>query len=328
MKQNWKNKLLTILSLVLCASTVTACSSVDQTVVFTPYWNANINAAETELSQVFEYKVTLEKSSDSENKYLLDYSNGKYVTKIETEKQKDGSYLYKYSTNFTVDVTYTLNSGELTSYTSTDTVETTATFQLAQNRLRPHYSYKKIVGTTPLYDTKYEKIEDCYAKIDSTAETTYAEDGKSGETKTRNLLTNGTYKDATKKFSIKSKYTYLDNEQWLFAIRGINPQENATAKVNAFAPFSNAMQSVSISFSAAKGEDFTFTKNGESVKSTIQYYPVTVGLNMGTNSGNKQTIWLASYKDNPAYRNMMLRMEVPLHYSLGTIVYALESATF
>lgn len=323
-----KKKFYSIVALALCGSILTACGNTDNTVVFTPYWNSNINAPETDAHQTFEYKVEFKKGVGAEGDYLLDYTNGKYKTELSMEKLENGTYVYSFATTFSVDATYTFNNGsELQTFTANDTTETLVKFHLTkQYRLRPISSYKKITGTTPLYNIDYEKLEDCYSKLDYTIQTSYAEDGKSGLSEVSHVEDGKTIEDS-KTFKIGDKYSYLDNDQLLFAIRGINPQEKSAAKFYVYAPFSEVVQKIKVNFFSPVGEDFTFKINGTEKKQTIHYYPVSIGID-AKNAGETQTAWYASYKDNAALRNVMLRLEIPLHYSLGSFVYTLENANF
>ena len=64
----------------------------------------------------------------------------------------------------------------------------------------------------------------------------------------------------------------------------------------------------------------------EKVKKTIDYRSVTMKLS-SSNPGATQTAYIATY-DNAemnTHRNVMLKLETPLAYNLGTLVYSLKS---
>ena len=89
---------------------------------------------------------------------------------------------------------------------------------------------------------------------------------------------------------------------------------------------------MSISFETETGAEFSFLyKNGSEEKSqhTITYRPVSIVLDE-KNPGGTQTAWIAKTNDttNNKYRNVMLRLDTPLSYSLGTLQYTLISATY
>ena len=84
-----------------------------------------------------------------------------------------------------------------------------------------------------------------------------------------------------------------------------------------------------MSFSAEKGDDFTFQQNGTETSTAIQFYPVSIALDE-KNSGQTQTAWVAKTTNpsNNRYRNVVLRLEAPLSYGMGSLIYTLKSANF
>ena len=134
----------------------------------------------------------------------------------------------------------------------------------------------------------------------------------------------------TSNFSIDTKkYTYLDNEQLLFALRGLDPSSTSAPKFLVYNAFADVVQTIKVSFSSETGEDFEIVKNGTTVKDTIPYYSADVSID-SKNPGATQTAWLAKAIDPSVntYRNVVLRLEAPLSYNLGTLVYKLKSANF
>ena len=130
-------------------------------------------------------------------------------------------------------------------------------------------------------------------------------------------------------FTVEDKYTYLDNEQLLFALRGIS-QSTATASVSVYAPFSAVVQNVSLTYSTLQKEtEFSFKKGGEEIKQVINYYPVSMKINTKL-PGATQTAWIAETTNTHSnmFRNVMLQLETPLSYNLGSLIYKLKSANF
>ena len=121
----------------------------------------------------------------------------------------------------------------------------------------------------------------------------------------------------------------MDNEQLLLALRGI-PTSTTSAKVLAYSPFTESVQRVSINFASEASENFTFTNNGTETTTAIAYRPVSIVLDE-KNPGATQTVWIA--KPTPStssnkFRNMMLYLETPLSYAMGSLQYKLISATY
>ncbi len=322
MNRNAKNKKTAILAACLLLSLSLSACNADKTVVFTPYWNSDINTPQDGIYQKLEYDVTFEKSSAIVD-YLVDYNNGKYVTELKTQSLEDGSIIYCYTTELTINATYTYK-GE--SFTSTDTNKSSVLFKLAKNGLKPISSTKMIIGSTPL-NREADNLENCYALLNYSISTTYNEDLSKGEMTLVSVNEKGEENSYSDTFAIDKKYTYLDNEQLLFAIRGVNPLENSSPSFSVYSPFVETVQTIDVKYSASKGQDFKFTLNGEEKATTVQYYPVTIAIN-AKNPGATQTAWYASYKNSPAFRNVLLHLETPISYGLGTLVYSLTNITF
>ncbi len=323
-KYTKNKKILPLLALTLSISTLTACIGGDKTVVFTPYWATDINVAEKNISQSLEYSVTFDKSSGIVD-YSVDYKNGSYKTELTTQTYGENNQLtYRYVTALQVDVEYTL--GEEV-YQSTDIVKTETIFHLTDNRLRPISSSKEIVATSPSYAVNAKDVKECYAITEYTISTLYNEGCTSGETTITTKDIEGEPFSKKEKFTIPEKYTYLDNEQLLFAISGVNPHVNSAPSFAVYSPFSKAMQTVDVKFSAVAGEDFTIDKDGESKEYTVQCFPVTIALN-AKNPGATQNALYASYKNSPEFRNVLLELKTPISFGLGTLIYTLEKANF
>ena len=100
--------------------------------------------------------------------------------------------------------------------------------------------------------------------------------------------------------------------------------------MNIYSPFVEEKQRVQITFNSDDdlGDDFLLSIYGEAKKKSIPYREVTVGLKE-TYSGESQTIWIAnpSNVSNNTYRNVILKMETPLSYNFGSLIYTLKSIT-
>jgi hypothetical protein len=125
-----------------------------------------------------------------------------------------------------------------------------------------------------------------------------------------------------------SKYSCLDNEQLPLAIRAI-PTNVSSAKVSVLNPFGKATQMVSLSFSSETSTEFTFKRGEETVTKTLTYRPASMVLNE-RNPGGTQTIWVAKAADQQKneYRNVILKMETPIYYNYGALVYTLTSVSW
>lgn len=323
-KKNSK-KYLSLAATALGVTIFGACTNVNHKVNFTAYWNEDINVVQSTINETLEYDVAFEKGSGLNDNYSVDYTNGVYVTKLTTEATENGQFHYVYETSLEIDVTYHYKGESAVLH---DSVKTLVKFDKAENFLRPISSHKELISSSPLYGSDITSLESCYRTFDYVIDTSYETD----DTKGVCVITDKTNTDGEpteNDFEINTeKYTYLDNEQLLFAVRGINPTVSASSKFSVYSPFSDSVQTVGVSFTNVQGADFELTKNGEAGKFELQYYPVSIALN-AKNSGATQTAWYAKNTGNSnPFHNVMLRLETPISYNLGKLIYTLKSATF
>ncbi len=315
-------KLAPVLSLVLCLSCLSGCTG-NQKVTFQNYWHKSPLETKEALHETLVYDVSFEEANGlSSIGYGLSYSNGKYKTELIRE-ESNGKTVYCYTTQLTITATYTL--GNETAVFE-DSVTTETRFYEALYNLQPISSHKEIVSSSPNNGGNFARLEDCYETYAYTVTTTYNENGSEGTCK----VTEKDGEPVSNTFEIEDKkYSYLDNDQLLFALRGISSDTSA-AKLLVYSPFIEAMQTVSLTYSAAESANFTFSKNGENQQNTITYRPVSIVLDE-INPGATQTAWIAKESDTQTkndYRNVVLRLETPLSYSLGKLIYKLNSVSY
>ena len=169
-------------------------------------------------------------------------------------------------------------------------------------------------------------IETCFVASNYTVDTTYNENGLGGKSV---IVDNETNASQESTFTVEDKYTCLDNEQLLFALRGLS-QSTATASVSVYAPFSGVVQPISLTYSPLKtGTEFVFQTGETQVKQVINYHPVHVKINAQL-PGATQTAWIAETTNaqSNTFRNVILQLETPLSYNLGSLIYKLKSANF
>lgn len=307
-------------ALLLAASCFTACSNKSQKVIFSSNWQEDNTVQQNDLVETLEYDVTFEKGSPIFTDYSIDYTNGKYVTSLKTE-QIDGKTVYAYETTLTIDVIYQTGADieQLQ-----DRVYSLVKFEKADKSLRPISSHKEMYSHSPTNGAT--ESNQCYELFHYSVDISYDEN-YAGSFTFKNLEND---KEETNSFAMNAeKYTCLDNEQLLFALRGLNPSLSSSVKFNIYNPYVKGTQLVNVSFSSEDGLDFNFQRNGVATKGTIQYYPVSIVLD-AKNSGATQTAWIAKSTNiqSNTYRNVILKLVTPLSYHIGSLVYTLKSATF
>ena len=308
-------KLAPVLALALCVSALSGCTGKQQ-VSFNRFWQQNSLLTKEPIHETLVYDVSFESGSGLDKMgYGLSYENGVYKTVL-TSEEVDGKIVYTYTTELTISATYTLGTE---SETVNDRVYSESKFYGAE--LKPISSKKEIVSHSPASGGSMLEVNDCYDAFDYTVSIDYATN--------KSVVTAKGETPVERSFEIDDdKYSYLDNEQILFALRGISSGVNS-AKVLAYSPFAGTVQTVAWTFAQEASAKFTFEKNGEEISPTITYRPVSIVLDE-KNPGATQTAWIAKTTNdqNNTYRNVMLKLQTPLSYSLGTLVYTLNSATY
>ncbi len=303
---------------ILSVSTLAACSDSDQKITFNDSWQYNTLAVEN-VDETCTYKVTYEKGSGMGMNYTVSYEEGSYVTAL-----KSSSDRYTYTTSLSIPVTYTL--GEETE-TFHDVVTTETVFLRASGGLlRPVSSKKTMESHTP-NNASAAKLDGCYAHFKYTVTTTYEETGKGSASVVYEETNASKAHTKTTEFSYGGgKYSWVDNEQLLLALRAV-PTANTSGKLSVYNPSAGKAQSVAFSFETKTAKEFTHTVNGNPLAiANISYRPVTIKLSE-RNPGATQTAWIASKGEDTknANRNVLLRLETPLSYNLGTLIYTLTS---
>ena len=334
-----KKKIITAISAVLMTATLlSSCSTVSQKLQFSPNWTQNTlgNTGAIVSAETLTYEVSFEDGTSlNEEYYSVTYcpnTNGSYVTTLQANTEEDG---YTYTTALTIEVKFELADG--TSEIFTDSVTTTTVFKSTANALQPVRSEKTVVSHTPR-NVSATDLKDAYLAYDYTILTEYNADCTGGTvtyTDRGKTLISAEQYPATKTSSFtidKEKYTYLDNEQLLFALRGLSSTVLASNRtVNIYDASTAKVQAVNIKPSTADSDKFTFSVNGTplAADTVIEYIPVSVSLNT-ENAGAPIEAWYAKTTDasNNTYRNVMLMMQTSVSYNIGSLRYDLKSAQF
>ena len=311
----YRKKLLSAIALAVCATTFTACAGINERVAFKEYWFENTNITPATVLETLEYEVEFKKASGLNEDYTVNYKNGVYTTKLSLTGDE-----YLYETSLNIDVIYTAGGS---SVEKKDSINTWVKFKQTST-LQPISSHKEIINHSPANGGS--TIETCFLSYNYTVDTIYNENGLDGKSI---IVNNATEAKLEQTFTVEDKYTYLDNEQLLFALRGLS-QSTSAISVSVYAPFSSVVQSINLTYgSLQKGTEFTFQKGETQVKQVINYYPVSMKINAQL-PGATQTVWIAE-TTNPksnTFRNVMLQLETPLSYNLGSLIYKLKSANF
>ena len=314
----------TLMSVMLFAS----CTSPSKKVSFTENWYLDTTYGIKEnVNETLTYSVSFEAGSSADTEYrALRYNEGVYTTTLVSEQSDNGALVYRYTTELTISGEHECKtSGEIQSFN--DSVTSEVVFTSAIQGLKPISSTKTFSSHTPTTIVQPATVQDCYTKYDYTVETTY--DQNLNGTSVQTVYTEGQEpRVTTTNFEAKNDdYTTLDNEQLLFALRGMS-----SYSAQYFNVYNNAWkrsQLVILSVGAESSEEFSFEMNGENKKATISYIPV--GLNIQEqNKGADKSILIAKTTDrtNNIYRNVILSFSLPLNNAFGSFEYKLTKANF
>lgn len=335
-----KKKRIAGLFLLVPLALLTACGGGNNGLALTANWHKNTGTRDniTGTEETLEYAVTFVKSTDT-GAFTLDYEDGTYTTRLSavTEPTLSDKQIYRYETELNISVKFSLNGVESETYE--DSIKTKSYFMTVADTLRPIRCEKEVVSTTPLSTSSSprEKLEDNFKTFRYKTETTYNEELSSATIVTTAYTTEKaedgteTEKESVSEKTVKlsGKYTYFDNDQILFALRGLDMTAASTFKtidpqtrLEVKAGMSSAPSAISYTPSFLMGET--------TVDQPIDAYQVRIGYNTA-NPGQGQTLVYAKKSEdanNNVYRNVLLRMEVPIVYQHGTLVYNLTKAAF
>ena len=313
-----------------CCLPFAACSQTQPTSFNAKWRKITLDPSETVSfpgTETAVYDVTFESGGNSA--FSVSYpEGGTYTTSLSA---KDGKYLYE--TRLDIKVRYTC-AGE-TSDLFEDFVQSSVTFESTQKGLRPVRSEKISAAHVPASaaPSSLNGENACYSAYFTRITTDYSQNTCTTEYFTDETFerAHDSYKTQERSFEPDNKYSLIDNEELLLAVRGI--EGTAANVVYVYNTAAGKLQKVQISQSSKESTDFDFTIVGRESEGTahtgVSYVPFSVAIS-DTNPGATQKVWVAQTTDtaNNEYRNVILKMETPVSFNLGTLVYKLRSVDF
>ena len=320
-----KRQFAAAISSALCAALLLSSCSSGSATSFSSNWysDTTLNTAIAGTTETLVYRVGLEPDSGANSAYSVMYSDGTYTATL-TVESVNGENLYCYRTSLEISNQYYF--GDEVSDVKADKVTSEVYFRSTQAGLRPVSSFKEVESRSPALLTP-ESLNSCYIDYHFSVQIEYEPDGSAGKS-TYTDLTAEEPSPRTSDFSIETgDNSYIDNEEILFALRGVTYDSAKSFQV--YNASVDRVQTVRATPSESDSDSFDFSIGGEEGAHSITYYPVSIGI-AEEQSGGTQTAWYAGTTDTRrnTYRNVMLRLETPLAYSLGTLVYELQSAEF
>ena len=312
-------KILPLLSAMILTASAAGCStqtSVSVTFYWNPTQNTEINSAADYES--YEYDVYLKPESGENSSYSVDYKDGKYTMTL--TRDSEHTDCYRLESTLTISVQYT-KSGKKSEWLSDD-VHSTVVFK-GNNSLQPVYSEKKIRSHSPT-GINAVTVETAFATFDYTVTTVYNDKATKASCTRVDNADPKTAGDFEKTFSVPSKHSYFDNEQLAFLLRGLDVTSQLS--IYSYNASARSVQTLKIGKDKAASGSYSFAFNGTVMNDTaIDYVPLSLSIS-SDNPGATQTFHIAKDASGNKYRHAILRMETPLAYQLGTLVYELKNA--
>ena len=334
-------KKIRLAGLILLAPLTLLCACSGGTPLsFSANWYRNTALGDSigQTHETLTYSVTFTPSETSEEGLTVEYDAGTYTTELINDNVTlaDGSTKegYIYTTELSISGRYRLG-GEVKEFS--DFVTSKVTFLPVGYGLQPVKSEKEVSSTSPR-NADAETLDGAVGEFHYTYDVTY-DASLSTATAVYTDLVEREQEDGssalpepeTREFDIAGDTTYLDNEQILFALRGLT-LTNAVAFRTLNTVTGMVTEVTNSSQASAPGsvkESVDFMKDGEAVKQEIDAVELSLSYRTAHSGQPQKLVYAAttSTGDN-TYRNVLLRMEVPVLQSLGTLVYRLTEADF
>ncbi len=319
---------------LLCACTSTPSLAMSSNWSSDPTTDLLSGAKET-----LEYAVTFVPPT-SPLSFGVEYDEGTYTTTLKLTDTpyslSDGSQVtvYEYTTVLNVPVRYTY--GENKSETYYDTVTTVTHFRQASDTTRPFSPIDTTLemNATLLESADPKSLEEVYQSTYFYRETKYSLDLTKATVSTKSAKEDNPEtpqkEDEVKTTEIQMDYegTYLDNDQLLCALRAIDL--SGVISFSSIDPQTNLVATVS----TASSESLEYELKDATIGGVLGNYKINAyKFNIGyeqTMAGSSRTMYYAAKASSSSntYRNVLLQMDTPLSYGLGTLRYTLKNATF
>lgn len=318
--------------LLLAPLTLLSACSGGTPLSFTANWyrNTALGGSVNDTLEELTYEVSFT-PAENDSSFSVEYDTGTYTTRLINANiaLSDGSTKegYIYTTELTISGRYRL--GSEVSEDFSDRVSSSVSFLPVTDGLKPVKSEKEVLSTSPIVSLP-ETLEGAIETYHYTYAVSY-DAALTTATAVYTDLNAETPAPETREYAIDGTTTYLDNEQILFALRGLSLSSVATFRTvnSVMGIVTEVSTGTSTTGPTSLKESVDFTMDGTAVKTEIDAVQVPI-IYQSTPSGQQQDLVYAATTDtnNNTYRNVLLRMEVPVLQSLGTLVYRLKEAAF
>lgn len=329
-----KKKRFASLLIVAPLALLAACSSTPSLVLGSNWFsNTGIRDIPEGFSETLEYAVTFEKSASAQNgRFSLDFPNGGNYKTTFKAGEVNNQKTYVYETTLTMHAQYTLD-GVSTSFDFDDVIKTHVEFLDVQNELRPLSSWREVHGTVPAStpSSAPDKLENAYYKLDYRTEIVYDWEEETAAFTLIDLASEATEANkSTQEIDVDESGLYFDNEQLFPLLRAA--ELSSSMVIYTVDPTTRTAEKVAVKdgpTATTLKQSVKFKTDEAAVERDFNVIELSLGYSK-QNSGPAQkfTIVQRGARDHNAYRNVILKYEAPVIYSLGTLTYRLTSADF
>lgn len=295
------------------------------------------------------YSVSYDAASAGNATYAPEYKDGSFKTEFYAKEydwasdkipakyradKADKEIVYYYRTELKISVRYAMKTGDnAASEWFNDSVVTECCFRAADKNLQPVYSSRRTKSASPV-NLQPDKLENAYRVVEESYENFYnrdctevtsIKDGKVDEAKVYGGFN-------------KLNNTLFDNSSLYIAMRSMRLSNDFSQRISLFSAADKGIYDYVVSGADRPFGDEECAAITEVMKSAELYSPAAendegikaVAANIvyagGDLTGTVQTAWFAEVEntDYNVPRATMLKLSIPLSFSLGTLNFTIE----
>lgn len=252
--------------------------------------------------------------------YSVFYTDGTYTTELNTKQSafEDGTEAFVYTLTQDLSVKIVFSYGTAT-HEYTETSHSYVEFLSVAQRLRPVASFREVSCHVP---TSYPAADRLCEEYHYSYEVKYDPSTTAAKVIYKDLAAST---ERTDTYELEGDGTYLDNEEIMFALRGVY-------SFTAFRTFNTSMGRVmdveSRENKTNEIRHFVYTRNGTPFDGDLDTYQYEIGYGGGV--GVAATLLYAAKTNDIGneHRNVLLNMKLPVLNGFGSLSYTLTEATF
>lgn len=325
-----------IISLFICLTVIFASGcfggeTIVSNMFASSYWLTNTDSDVGEINETSVYSLSFVSGEleEGESNVLESDLTGTFTTTIE-DSSYNGTKCYKFTTHLKASGTYTY--GDKSAPINDETISTVY-FLGISSKFFPLYSEKSVKTICPIKNSGFT-----FAQLDYNVTTTYDKEGNSATVKVVSNIEDSESDSETQQYAVQnSERTYeklgkngtvLDNESLIFIPRAsdlLAGFSSSFCTIDALSQKIHRMQLMVSSTSPTSEVNVgSYTIDGQIANPIFNCFNATMSI-ADTFSGSAIKLYYSA--DAKTHGKRLVKMETALSYSLGTIIYTLQSVT-